>query len=260
MDGGSAPSSRLARRRELYYVGYAVLFLAVGIGAVWLVHSVLDVEGDAILVAILVLPVVLYLILGGRVDEIVAGGLTVKLAEARGEPISQAATGYVPTHVAPGSDPHGATMKTNPNAPQVVTLRHGGDYTRLQVLNHLKMLSEVSPVPFLIVVDDHGRVLAYMTYRSALDVLEREERGDMFIEVLRGGDPDAFDDGGGFTAVRTETLSANATNAEALETMEDTGLDVLLVVDRKGRFEGIVERGDVLSRMMLALVGRPTPI
>ena len=37
--------------------------------------------------------------------------------------------------------------------------------------------------------------------------------------------------------------------------MEETGLDPLVVVDRKGRFEGIVERDRVLSRMMLALVG-----
>ena len=76
---------------------------------------------------------------------------------------------------------------------------------------------------------------------------------------MNGGDPDSFDGGGGFSAVKTETLPENATNAEALATMEETGLDALVVVDRKGRFSGIVERDRVLSRMMLALVSPASP-
>jgi len=118
----------------------------------------------------------------------------------------------------------------------------------------LGTLAAMSPVPFLIVLDEREPVLAYMTYRSALDVLEREERGDLFIQLVNGGDPDVFDYGGGFSAVKTETLPHNATNAEALAAMEETGLDALVVVDRKGRFVGIVERDRLLTRMMLALV------
>lgn len=38
--------------------------------------------------------------------------------------------------------------------------------------------------------------------------------------------------------MKTETLTHSTTNAEALATMEETGLDALVVVDRKGRFEG----------------------
>jgi hypothetical protein len=40
--------------------------------------------------------------------------------------------------------------------------------------------------------------------------------------------------------------------------MEEAGIDVLVVVDRKGGFGGIVERDRVLSRMMLALVSLPS--
>jgi hypothetical protein len=203
-------------------------------------------------------PLVLYLILSGRVSEFAAGTMSVKLNDVSRGPVGQAViprTEYVIVDLGPRSDPNQPIMKTNPNRDQVLTLTQGGGpYDRDEVLHRLKTLGTMSPVPFLIVLDDRERVLAYMTFRSALDVLEREERGDLFIELVNVGDPDVFDGGGGFTAVKTETLEQNATNAEALSTMEKIDLDALVVVDRKGRFAGVVERDRVLSRMMLALV------
>jgi CBS domain len=272
------------RRRELYHVGVSLLFLAAGIFAVWFSQSVLEVEGEVILVAFLVLPLLLYLTLSGKVREFAAGGLSVKLSEVSREPVSQVAT--VTEYMTVDLGPRKPIVKRDPNRAQIATLtlgfppqameqvaapnlesearivrpatHGGGPYERREVLGQLRNLAAISPVPFLIVLDDRDRVLAYMTYRSALDVLEREERGDLFIELVNGGDPDVFDDGGGFSAVKTETLPHTATNAEALATMEETGLDALVVVDRKGRFEGIVERDRVLSRMMLALVSPPS--
>lgn len=255
--------------RERRSIIVSVLFLAAGIGAVWFVKTVLDIDGDAILVAVLLLPLVLYLVVSDRVSEIAAGSLSVKLNIVSREPVGRLAAEYVVTDLGPRSDPSVPIAKTDPNRPQVLTLTQGGgrapgfmekrQYERAEVLNRLTALGAISPVPFLIVLDDRERVLAYMTYRSALDVLQRTERGDLFIDLVNGSDPDSFDGGGGFSAVKTETLPENATNAEALATMEETGLDALVVVDRKGRFSGIVERDRVLSRMMLALVSPASP-
>ena len=247
------------RRRELYCIVVSLLFLAAGMSAIWFVHTVLGVTGDAILIALLVAPLVLYLTFSGRVREIAAGNLSVKLDEASREPVDRAATQYVAADLGPRSDPTTPIIKTDPNRAQVVTLTHGGgQYERDEVLGRLRDLAAMSPVPFLIVLDERERVLAYMTYRLALDLLKRRERGDLFIKLVNAGDPDVFDGGGGFSAVKTETLIHNATNAEALSTMEKTGLDALVVVDRKGRFRGIVERNHLLSRMMLALVSPST--
>jgi hypothetical protein len=238
----------------------SLVFLAGGICAIWFVQRILKVEGEAVLVALLVVPLVLYLTLSGRVREIAAGNLNVKLNEASREPVGQAATEYVTADLGPRSDPYGPITKTDPNLAQVVTLTHGsGPYEREEVLDHLTTLAAMRPVPFLIVLDSHERVLAYMTYRSAIDVLDRSDRGDLFIKLVNEGDPNAFDMGGGFSAVRTETLMNNATNGEALSTMEKTGLEALVVVDRKGRFGGIVERERLLTRMMLTLVSPSSP-
>jgi signal-transduction protein with cAMP-binding, CBS, and nucleotidyltransferase domain len=53
---------------------------------------------------------------------------------------------------------------------------------------------------------------------------------------------------------RGKKVSTNDTNAEALAKMEQTGVDALVVVDDKLKFRGIVEREQLLSRMILALV------
>lgn len=242
--------------RELYFIAISLIFLVVAICAVWFVQVVLGVEGDAILIALLILPLVLYLSLSGRVGELTAGDLTVKLNEASREPVGQTSQ-YVVADLGPRSDPTRPIQKTDPNRPQVVTLTNGGGpYNREKVLSRLRNLAAISPVPLLIVLDNRERVLAYMTYRSALGVLQHELRGEQFIELVNADNPDAFDGGGGFSFVKTETIPDTTTNAEALSAMVETGLDALIVVDRKGRFGGIVERDRVLSKMMLAMVSK----
>ena len=243
-------------RKELHSIVMSLVFLAVGICAVWLMQRIVGVKGEAVLVALLSLPLVLYLTLSGRVREIAAGNLSVRLNEVSREPVGQAATTDIVTvDLGVQNDPARPIMKTDPNRAKVVTLMHGsGQYQREKVLERLTTLAAMSPVPFLIVLDSQERVLAYMTYRSALDLLTRSERGDHFIKLVNEGGPDAFHRGGGFSAVRTETLVNNITNAEALSTMEKTGLEALVVVDRKGRFDGIVERDRLLTRILLTLV------
>src|SRR5215471_5538958 len=81
-----------ARNKELSLVAVILLYLAVGVGAVWLVRTVGGVRGDATLAAFLVAPLAVYLVLSGRVSEIAAGGLEVKLREAGRERAAQAWT------------------------------------------------------------------------------------------------------------------------------------------------------------------------
>ena len=113
-------------------------------------------------------------------------------------------------------------------------------------------------VPVVLLLDEYRRVVAYLTYPSAVDLFENGNHGDRFIELVNAGDPRAFDGPGGFSGVRTELPSVNVTNVEALETMEKTGIDVLVVINRKSEFGGIIECERVLSRMMLALASSPS--
>ena len=269
-----------ARNKEAYFVAFSLLYLAVGVGAVWFIRSTVGVRGDATLVAFLIVPLALYLTLSGRVSEITAGGLAVKLRQAGHERAAQAWTEAL------ADTDHGLTfdlqhywpVKTDPNRPQVATLTLGGAlevteagaggptdvktvrrrYERDAVLASLRSAAAEHPVPVVLLLGELGSVVAYLTYRSAVDLLENENRGDQFIELVNAGDPGSFDGPGGFSGVRTKLPSDKVTNVEALETMEKIGIDVLVVVNRKGEFGGIIERERVLSRMMLALASSPS--
>jgi hypothetical protein len=240
------------RGRELAHAFVSVVVFLAGIGAVWFVQRVLELEGEAILVALLVFPFLLYLILSDKVREFGAGSFSVKLREVSRAPVKER---YVsPESVLEFDALEIETEKTDPNRPRIVTLRLGRAYDRKDILTALERHSARGAIPLLVILDDWGRVLAYMTFRSADDLLERPERGKQFTDLVQQGDARTFHDGGGFSAVRTETLRETDTNAYALETMERTGLDALVVVGRRGQFAGIVERGRLLSTMMLALV------
>lgn len=116
------------RNKEPYFVAFSLLYLAVGVGAVWFIRSIVGVRGDATLVAFLIVPLALYLTLSGRVSEITAGGLAVKLRQAGHERAAQ------PWTEAHADADHGLTfdlrhywpVKTDPNRPQVATLTLGG--------------------------------------------------------------------------------------------------------------------------------------
>jgi CBS domain-containing protein len=242
----------------------AVFFLALGIVLVWFADEVLDLKDDAILVAFFVVPAVLYLVLAGRVAALGAGSPSVTLNRVARERVSGVAVApdVIAVELGPDLEPtRSAAVKTNPNLPRVATLRLGAaSYDREQILGWLRSVARESSVPLLVVVDDRRRVLAYMSFRSALDLLENEPAPRDFVERVNGSDPDTFDKGTPVDGLRTETLADTATNQEALQALEETGLDAIVVIDRKGRYAGIVERSRVLSRIALALVTAPTAL
>jgi hypothetical protein len=69
----------------------AFLFLAAGFVILWFAKAVLKIEGEAILIALLLTPLLVYLILSGKLEEFKGpGGLEAKFAKVAGETISTA--------------------------------------------------------------------------------------------------------------------------------------------------------------------------
>jgi predicted transcriptional regulator len=79
--------------------------------------------------------------------------------------------------------------------------------------------------------------------------LELLRLGQEFIRAINHGERDQI---ARYPGVITKAISSKSTNAEALREMEKSNLEALVVVD-DGRFKGVVEREQLLSRMMLAL-------
>ena len=68
--------------RDLTALGAAILFVALGLVAIYVVVQVAEVEDGAVLAALLIVPAVLYLLLSGRVSESKGpAGLEVRVSE-----------------------------------------------------------------------------------------------------------------------------------------------------------------------------------
>jgi hypothetical protein len=59
----------------------AVVFVGVGLGILWIGSGLMDIKQDATLVAMLLLPVLVFPAFSGRLRELKAGPLEAKLSE-----------------------------------------------------------------------------------------------------------------------------------------------------------------------------------
>jgi predicted transcriptional regulator len=57
-----------------------------------------------------------------------------------------------------------------------------------------------------------------------------------------------------YPGVVKRTISTKSTNAEALREMQEQNIEALVVIDDQQKLRGVVEREQVLGRMMLSLV------
>jgi hypothetical protein len=246
----------MTKRREAGIIAVSLLCLALGIGMLWLVKGVTKVEGDAVFVSLLVIPIVLYLLLSGRLQELKGpGGWEIKLAAVASQPVdstSQEAPFERVELIAKGG-PSPGPEDFDENTPIVMSLVQGGmHYTRPAVLQRLTQLAQFRSLRFLVVLDENESVLAYLPRRSAERLLNDPDLGEQFIALVNGKNPNAFVRAR-LPGLVTTTLRAGSSNTDALKIMEEQNLEALVVVDAQGRSFGVVERAQVVSKMLLAV-------
>lgn len=248
------------QQKERRAIAFSALFLILGLFVVWFTTMVLKVEGDAILVSLLLAPVLVYLILSGKIKELRApGGLAITFAET-----ATASVTAVWETVQPSEEDMQIVVKEGVQAlerkrqtlneaqPIVMTmvLGRGRYYNTEDTLRYIDVLSQFRNFRFVVFVDDSDRFVAYMPISSLKGILRVPELGEHLIYAVNEGQvQDLFR----FPGVVRETISTQSTNAEALREMTRQNLEALVVIDENRHLRGVVERKQVLSRMMLAL-------
>jgi hypothetical protein len=252
--------SALGAREEPGAVALSLLFVAVGIGVLWFAKDVAELDEDAVLVSLLLLPMLLYLALSGRLAEVTGpGGVSAKFREAASAPAHSALK-----HLSPG-DPFLEVPKMDlqmlrQRQPQLAaddrpivftfTLGAGGpQYGYPEVLGYTDVLAATGRFLLVALLDSDGRLLAYMSARR-FQTLVRSQAGSQFVADLNA--PDAHQHLLVTPGVATDTLRAGASNAEALRLMTDKDLEALVLVDDSGQLSGVVERERVVADMLLA--------
>jgi hypothetical protein len=258
MDDKTEPHLEEFSAKDAKAIGLTLLFLAFGIGALWAVKNFLGTDKDAVFVSILLLPALLFLILSGRITGFKApGGLEANfaaVAEATVKPAAETVSVQDMEIVAkaPVSTLKEKWQNLNEAFPIVMTMSLGKSqyYTVPATFTYLEDLSRYRNFKFVVFLDSESKFVAYMPAWSLKGLLSKPELGQEFInDINEDKKRDLFT----YPGVIKETISVQSTNTEALQEMTKQNLEALVVIDNDRKLKGVVEREQILSKMMLAL-------
>ena len=250
----------------------SIIFLALGFSTILIFQKLLKLQQDAVLVAILLVPVVIYLILSGKLLEFKAGGISAKFNATAKEPVSKGEINAKPLEVQQVAVIEKGTiadlqryLKSISNTMYIVltvTFGKGPNYYSADaLLKYLRTFSQYRDYILLAILDQNGKVYAYLTSQRAMQIIEKEMPEDQVPRQVTSLDKNRFvraiNEGkktvlSGYELVKT-TLRATDTNISALNQMTRLNMDALIVTDENGKLKGVVEREQVLSRLLLAM-------
>jgi CBS domain-containing protein len=242
----------------------ALLFIAIGFAAIYLVATVANVEDGLVLAALLIVPAVVYLVLSGRVTELKGpAGLELKLAAAANEAVRPEPEN-VPVAAIPVAEMQQVAKGNleslqqrldaiDESQPIVLTLTLGAArYQPRPLGQYAKALSQLRAFRFVVLVDQRKHFVAYMRAEAFREMLDVPALGRAFTQLINDGNLNGLLR---FPGMITKGVSPDETAKEVLREMDDQSVDAMLVVDRQGNIVGVVERAELLTRLLLSLVG-----
>jgi hypothetical protein len=248
---------------EFRAVGISVIVLVLGLAVIAATKVGLNVEGDAVFISLLLLPAVTYMVVSGRIKELKGpGGLEASFYEVATSTVN-------PTIEPVATDPSDLqlipkgpidalqTIKQNidESKPGVMVLElgdgsHHSSYDLGALRAYFEALSSYRNFKFVVFTGLDHKVIAYMPAWTVNNLISTDALGEEFITVINRGDSRKLLM---YPGIIDHIIDTGKTNADALREMMDQNLEALVVVDGQRRLQGIVEREQVLSRMLLAL-------
>lgn len=254
--GDPEPAWLTRNRREIGTILLTLSLVGGGLAVLWFAKSVAGLEGEAILVALLIIPLVVYAVASGRLEEIRGGGIEARFARVATATVSPDSTQlpvdamYGVEKANPRELPAVLDRLADETAPIGLTIVLGKDrYTRDALRKYLIALGQLPLFKFVVFVDLEGRFEAYMPHWLLSRLLEGP-RAAAFVTALNEGRIGTIRR---YPGVVRHAITTKHTNEHALREMEQQGLEAIVVVDEERRVVGIVERERVLSTMLLAL-------
>lgn len=253
--------------RDVNALAVALLFVALGFAAIYVVAQVAEVKDGAVLAALLIVPAVLYLLLSGRVSELKGpAGLEVRLSEAarqtipvpRGERPTGALAYEQVRAVEKGRTESFFNRIRNltPEDPVVLTLTLGsGPIDGAAAADYARGLTQFPRFRFVAILDSHGKLISYMEERAFRHVIEANVvDGQELLNNIQQQNVGAVR---AFPGMVESTVTPGTSIADALREMERVRLNALLVT-QDGHVEGIVERDRLANALLLSLIEHST--
>jgi CBS domain-containing protein len=223
--------------------------------------------GDVVLVLLLVMPILIYAIVSGRLTELKGpGGVEARFTAEATTPVAETASHdsvsideLLTVPAGKGQEQLGIRVRRFTEIrPIVMTITIGEDsYTEGSEDEHIKslrtyvaQLSRSRNFALVAFLDTDNNFVAYMPSWVVKNRLDDKEKARELFRVIKQDSRRKLLE---YPGVVRDKVSPNSTNAAALRKMVTSNLDIIVVVDENNRLKGVLEREQVLSKMVLAL-------
>jgi uncharacterized alkaline shock family protein YloU len=248
-----------------------LLVLSFGVFILWAITRFVNetdtTVGDVVLVLLLVLPILIYAIVSGKLTELKGpGGVEAKFTAIATTPVAHTASHdsvsideLLTVSADTGRKQLGQRVQRFTEVqPIVMTITLGAEsYKTGNEDDHLRslrtyvaQLSRSRNFALVAFLDASNNFVAYMPSWVVKNRLDDKDRAKELFSVIKDDNHKKLLDYPG--AVR-DKIAPDFSNGEALSTMVKSNLDVIVVVDENNRLKGVVQREQVLTRMVLAL-------
>ena len=253
-------------RQELISILMAISFPILGIAIVILGQKFIP-DGnnkDLITIFLLLLPIITYAIFSGKLGGFKVAGVEAKFVEfaedsieLKSENISLAdRMQMLPAIDVKHISDSLARDKVSRTKPIVLTLKFGYLYEWDKCLNYVRALSHYTNFKFIAFLNKEGTVNSYTPARAMLELLSDDDNRvfvDILLKAIHTSDEDDLYKCPG---IITRTITTRTTNLNALRAMVSQNLEALLVVrtgKKSGELAGVVEREQIISKLLLEL-------
>jgi len=115
----------------------------------------------------------------------------------------------------------------------------------------MEALSQYRTFKFVVILDHENKFVAYIPSGTMLQILRMEALGDEFVRIINDGNIGELRR---YPGVVTRTISTDSTNVDALREMTAQNLEALVVIDKDRNLKGVVEREQLISKMLLGIL------
>ena len=235
----------------------------LGIAAVWFTKAVVGIASSAVLAPLVVVPALIYVIFKGYLTQLSGPGgwsATFKVTNASvsfgTQKLDMAAQAQMLPKGSAG-ELREAIEQLDPNEPVLLTIKLGERYSHQVLRRYLEALNSLPRFRLVVFLDSSNRFLGCIGANGLESLLVSGNLGSIFLEAIEDNRISVF---ARYPGVVREVIKTDATNTEALTLMERYGLDALAVVDENRHIKGVVERQQIVTKLLLSVVHDATKL
>jgi len=245
--------------KEITAILTTILFLLLGFISILIFKIKYNIEGDALYISLLLVPITAYLIISGKVSEFKApGGLEAKFIDFSSKPVEFGIQkiGFIETQIitkglAVAQVIRDKISELDESKPIILTLiLGGGNYNRRAILEYVTNLFDYETFTFVVFLNKDKKFCAYIMPKRLQKLLENQVLGDLLVSYLNDGNISNLAE---FPAIISKSLTTKTTWIEALKIMTEQNVDFLVVVDENKLLKGIVEKTHIMSKLLISL-------